>query len=184
MRGSTAGAIAGLVFAAASTVSAQSPRNYDTWEADFDDEQKSWQEVQTQIPAYPKTDTLRQVRVGHTSSHRYYLDASSLALGKDGVMRYSVVTKTTGGATNVSFEGIRCETRERKVYAFGHNDGTWARARDPKWRWIERNESPAFHYTLYRDYFCPARTIPTKPAQVIEAIKRGTPVVGGPTTVN
>jgi hypothetical protein len=78
----------------------------------------------------------------------------------------------------VTFEGIRCETRERKIYAVGHNDGTWAQARDPNWRRIERHHPPVY-MTLWRDYFCPERTLPTKPRQAVDAIKRGTPLASG-----
>ena len=147
----------------------------------IDDEKATWQEIKAQLPPYPKLDALVPVQAGTPDSHRYYVDPSSVSLGKDGVMRYSAVVKTTGGATNVSFEGIRCETRERKIYALGHADGTWQEARDPSWRRIERHHPPLY-LTLWRDYFCPERTMPTRPKLAVDAIKRGTPLASGPTS--
>ena len=143
------------------------------WDAEYDEEKKSWQEIQAQIPPYPKPENLVQLKAGNVTSHRFYIDASSLSVGEDGVTRYTAVVKTTGGATNIAFEGMRCETRERKVYALGHNDGTWARARYSKWQRIELRELTPYYYVLYREYFCPSRARPTNPKRAVEALKWG-----------
>jgi hypothetical protein len=153
---------------------------YDVRDA-LEDEKATWQEVKAELPAYPKSVNLIQVQAGTPNSHRYFIDATSLSRGKDGVMRYSAVVKAAGGAENVSFEGIRCETRERKIYALGHADGTWQEARDASWRRIERFHPPLY-LTLWRDYFCPERTAPTRPTQALDAIKRGTPIASGPSS--
>lgn len=171
--------VAAALLTAAAVAHAQQISN---WEFDFDEGKKTWEEIQAQIPAYPKGDALVQVQAGNLDSHKFYLDPNSLALGADGVMRYTAVVKTTGGATNVSYEGIRCETRERKLYAIGRSDGSWVRARDPKWQRIELRTLTPHYYVLYRDYFCPARTVPTPPKQALEALKRGTALTGGPTS--
>lgn len=144
-----------------------------TWEADFDEDTKSWKEIQAQIPAYPKEQNLVRVEAGSETSHRFYVDAASVSVGEDGVVRYTTVVKTSGGATNVSFEGMRCETREQKLYALGHADGTWVRARDPKWQRILLRDLKPHHYMLYREYFCPSPARPTSPRQAIEAMRRG-----------
>ena len=143
------------------------------WDAEFDEDKKSWKEIQAQIPPYPKPENLVQLKAGNVTSHRFYVDASSVSLGEDGVMRYTVVVKTTGGATNVTFEGMRCETRERKVYAIGHSDGTWVRARDPKWQRIELRELTPYYYVLYREYFCSGAHARPPPKQAVEALKAG-----------
>ena len=156
---------------------------YNVRESIFDEinaERAGWKELKPALPAYPKADNLVEVQISALSPHRYYVDASSVELGRDKVMRYTTVVKTSGGATNVTYEGIRCETRERKIYALGHADGTWAEPRDPAWRRIERHH-PAVYMTLWRDYFCASRTMPTKPQVAVNAIKRGTPLPGGPT---
>jgi hypothetical protein len=144
-----------------------------TWEADFDEDTKSWKEIQSQIPAYPKDQNLVHVEAGSETSHRFYVDAASVSLGQDGVVRYTTVVKTSGGATNVSFEGMRCETREQKLYALGRSDGTWVRARDPKWQRIVLRDLKPHHYMLYREYFCPSPGVPTAPKHAIDAMRRG-----------
>ena len=147
-----------------------------------DEEKQGWQEIQAEIPAYPKPENLVQLVTGNAASHRFYIDTTSLSLTEDGVMHYTALVKTAGGATNVTFEGMRCKTREHKLYAVGRNDGTWVRARDPKWQRIELREPNPYRYVLYREFFCAERTLPTKPQRAAEALKRGIGLAGGATT--
>jgi hypothetical protein len=141
------------------------------WDYDFDEEKKSWKEIEAQIPPYPSPKNLLYLEAGG-GGHRLYIDANSVSRGEDGVMRYTAVVKASGGATNVSFEGMRCETREQKTYALGHSDGSWARARSPQWRRIELREILPYHYVLYREYFCPSRTRPPTAWEAVDALKQ------------
>ena len=143
------------------------------WEFDYEEERKSWKEIQAKIPAYPKTENLVRVDAGSETAHRFYVDTASISLGEDGVYRYTTVVKTAGGATNVMFEGMRCETREGKLYALGRSDGTWSRARDPKWQRILLRDLTPYKYVLYREFFCPAPSLPTPPKLAIDALRRG-----------
>jgi hypothetical protein len=146
------------------------------WDYDFDEEKKSWKEIQAQIPPYPQAPNLVPLEVGPALAHRFYIDTASLSRGEDGVMRFTVVIKAGGGASNVTFEGMRCETRERKVYALGRNDGTWVRARDPKWTRVVPSEATPHYGVLFRDYFCPTRFSLPQPKDVAAALRRGEPV--------
>jgi len=89
-------------------------------------------------------------------------------------VRYTLVVKTAGGATNVSFEGIRCETREQKIYAVGRSDGKWARARDPAWRGIVYQDLSRPQWTLFSDFYCVNRRkpVPVPLKGILEALKR------------
>lgn len=146
------------------------------WDYDFDEEKKSWQEIQAQIPAYPRNENLIALRLGGATGHTYYVDANSVSRGEDGVMRYTAVVRTSGGATNVSFEGMRCETREQKIYAFGRTDGTWVRARNPKWAYLAYQETTPHYGMLFRDYFCPSRFRLPRPKDVVGALRSGRPL--------
>jgi hypothetical protein len=147
-----------------------------TWEYDFDAETKPWKELQAQLPAYPRPQDLILLEAGSETPHKFYIDAKSVSVGVDDVVRYTTVVKTAGGATNVTFEGMRCDTREQKLYALGRSDGSWGRARDPKWQRIVLRDLQPHHYVLYRDFFCPARAKPTPLKQALDALKRGTPL--------
>jgi hypothetical protein len=146
------------------------------WDYDFDEEKKTWKEIQAQIPPYPRPENLVALEVGPSLGHRFYVDAASISRGEDGVMRYTAVIKAAGGASNVTFEGMRCETREHKVYALGRNDGTWVRARDPKWTRVAYRERAPHQETLFRDYLCPSRFDLPAPKDVVTALKRGEPL--------
>ena len=92
------------------------------------------------------------------ATNKYFIDASTLAVGADGVVRYVLVVHTSGGATNVSFEGINCKERSWKHYATGRSDnGTWTKSRAAHidWRPIENKPVNRHHAALSRDYFCP-----------------------------
>jgi len=141
---------------------------------DDPDEKKPWVELEAKPPAYPKDGNLLQFDAGAATPHRFFLDTESLSVGPDGVVRYTLVVKTAGGATNVSYEGIRCDTRQYKVYALGRRDGTWMETRDPQWRRIEYREVNRHHGVLYADILCRDR-IPVKNAKdALEAIRSGT----------
>lgn len=139
-----------LLVAGAAPAHAQSPGR----EAEFDEGKKPWTEIEATLPAYPKPETLVPFQAGQTGGHRYFVDAPSLSIGADGVVRYTLVIRTAGGATNVSYEGVRCEERHQKTYAIGQPNGGWTRARDPQWRRIEYRAINNYHGVLYAEYLC------------------------------
>jgi hypothetical protein len=124
------------------------------WDYELDQEKRPWEELQTQLPPYPKPENLLKFDIGSNTSNSYFVDANSISVSEDGVVRYTLVIRTGGGATNVSFEGIRCESRQVRIYAFGHPNRQWSRARNPGWREIEPRDINGYHNALYRDYYC------------------------------
>jgi CNP1-like family len=168
------GALLALVLAACAS---PKPATQSTgWDAEFDDDAKSWKEIQAQIPPYPQPANLVPLEVAPGLAHRFYVDTASLSRGDDGVMRYTAVLKAAGGASNVTFEGMRCETREHKVYALGRDDGTWVRARDPKWSRLAFSEATPHRGVLFRDYLCFSRHDLPAVKDVVGALKRGQPL--------
>ncbi|MEQ1774005.1 MAG: CNP1-like family protein [Burkholderiales bacterium] len=145
------------------------------WDYDLDQEKKPWKELQAQLPPYPKPENLLRFDTGATASNSYFVDSTSISVGDDGVVRYTLLIRTGGGATNVSFEGIRCDPRELKVYAFGRPNSEWSRARDTSWRRIEFREINNHHLTLHREYFCPARKWAAPLKQIVQTLKYGPP---------
>lgn len=124
------------------------------FEEDFDDANKQWQEIAVQLPAAPKMENLLEFEVSNTTTQTFAVDAKSISVGEDGVVRYILVSRSPSGAKNVSYEGIRCETWERKLYAFGHKDGSWTRSRRDQWERFTGTVANRQHATLARDYFC------------------------------
>lgn len=118
-----------------------------------DDEETPWTEIQAELPAYPETENLLPFTVGAVRDTRFFVDGTSLTLGADGVLRYTLVIVSAGGARNVSREGMRCATRERRSYAFGRSDKTWAKARNAKWVPVTGGSNNPY-VDLYTNYFC------------------------------
>jgi len=141
------------------------------WDYDYDQEKKGWSEIQAKIPPYPKEADLIPFEAGTATPHRFYVDRNSISIGEDGVVRYTLVVKAAGGAINVSFEGIRCATRERKMYAIGQNDKTWARPRHPQWQYIEYREVNRQYGVLYSDFFCSGKSTVASVADAVQLLK-------------
>jgi hypothetical protein len=130
-------------------------------------------EIEALLPAHPKPENLIAFNTGGATRHHYYIDAASLSVGEDGVVRYTMVVRTSGGATNTTFEGIRCATQEQKLYAIGHADGRWVRARDPRWKRIESRDFNPHHGVLYLDFMCPERHVRMVTAkQILASLKK------------
>jgi len=161
------------LLAAATLAAAVSHAQWRGWDADFDENKKEWKEIEAKIPPYPRDGNLLPLDAGGASPHRFFIDAQSLSIGDDGVVRYTLVVKTAGGATNVTFEGIRCEMRQQKVYALGQANGTWTRARNSQWRRIEYREVNKHHFVLLKGLLCTSATSGATPVtSVKEAVRR------------
>ncbi len=68
------------------------------------------------------------------SGSRYGVDPATYTRVSTNAARVIVVIETRGGARNVTLEGIRCDTAERKLLAIGRGDGTWSMPRDQAWQ--------------------------------------------------
>lgn len=141
------------------------------FDSEFDEERVAWKEIEAKLPPAPKPAGLLRFEGGAATPHQYLIDPASLSIGEDGVVRYTLVVRTGGGATNISFEGMRCETREQKTYAFGRGDGSWSRARDPRWRFIARNEMSRHHGTLFEDYLCVNVQLPRSTQEILNRLR-------------
>ncbi len=142
---------------------------------DFDEDYESrpWQELELKLPPAPQPEGLQPFYVSATTEHRFGIDPASLSVGSDGVVRYVLVIETAGGARNVSYEGMRCETRERRVYASGRRDGSWSKARNSAWVRIQDVAANRHHAALYLEYFC-AGGVPVRSAEfALTLLRRG-----------
>lgn len=134
---------------------------------------KPWEETPIALPAAPKPENLLPFKVvSPTATFEHFIDAGSLSLGNDGVVRYTVVVRSASGAENVFYEGIRCVSRERRVYAYGRPDASWGEAKQSHWSRII-NSSGSYPAILYQEFFCPRERIIDSAPEGIDALKRG-----------
>lgn len=136
-------------------------------------EEEPWVESALQLPAFPETENLIPFQVGSVSDKQFLIDEKSISVGDDGVIRYTLVVVSDAGARSISFEGMRCTTRERRLYAFGQADRTWSKARSDKWMRIQGG-SNQYPVALYADYLCAAdASVIYRPAEVVRRLRYG-----------
>jgi len=133
----------------------------------------NWREGDYVLPAPPSEGSLRQFFVSAASPNRFLIDESSLSVEEDGVVRYVLVVRTPGGAENVSFEGIRCATGERRIYAMGRPGGEWVAARRSEWEPISNNAYNRPRAALAFDFFCDGPAPPRSRDQALRQLRDG-----------
>jgi hypothetical protein len=141
---------------------------------DFEFEnEKPWSELQAMLPAYPRQENLLPFFVSAATDNLFYIDAPSISVGEDGVVRYVLMVKSPEGAVNVTFEGMRCATHEMKIYAFGRVEGNWSKARFGKWEQIHYADRNRQHHVLYDDFLCPSGLTVNSSEVAVKAFKAG-----------
>jgi hypothetical protein len=141
------------------------------FEEDFDEQGKPWQEIAMQLPSAPSPENSLLFYVSPTATQTFAIDAKSLSVGSDGVVRYTLLATSASGAKSISYEGIRCDLLQKKLYAFGRQDGTWSRSRRDQWEPISGNAANRQHAALVGDYLCMDGTVAGKASEMIERIR-------------
>jgi hypothetical protein len=135
-----------------------------------DFENKPWEAQKAMLPPLPKNENLYQFQAGAGRPFAYFVDLASISVPQRGVLRYTLLARSSSGAANVSYEAIRCDAFERKTYAFGREDNTWSPARLSQWLPIgSGQDSP--QRALASDFFCQAPPFTTT-EEVVQTLKR------------
>jgi hypothetical protein len=132
-------------------------------------------EVQGQLPEFPKPENYLRLPVSATTPFTFFVDAKSVGIDKDGVVRYSLIAKSTEGVLNVSYEGIRCSARQFRVYAYGRPDSTWSETRISQWQPIPADARNAQRAVLHGDYFCSKSRMIGTAEDAVRALQSGPP---------
>jgi hypothetical protein len=147
---------------------------------DFE-EQPLWQENAVQLPPAPQDTHLYSFYVSPTTTHRFFVDIQNLSVGNDGVVRYTLVILSPSGAKNVSFEGMRCEARARRIYASGRADGSWSPSKNERWLPVREAVANRQHAALFTDFFCPGGVMNYRLEEIQKTFKKeGRPLSEAP----
>lgn len=141
------------------------------WERAQEAKQPASLPAEEQVAPPSQRGELIEFYVAATSNFRFFVDAASLSVDHEGIVRYVLVARSNAGAQNVSFEGMRCRTGEVRTYALGR-DGAWV-GRPTDWRPIEPRSVQRWHNELYRNYFCPQREPITSAYEGVWALRQG-----------
>jgi hypothetical protein len=126
-------------------------------------------EIGFDLPATSRPEEWLRFKVRNVGRHFFAIDPNSVTQGSDGIVRYSLLVRTTGGVDNITHEGIRCATNSWKLYAVGRDNGEWSRLPAPVWRPIVTAGLNAVRYTLSADYVCDRDGVPYRDAQMVAA---------------
>lgn len=124
------------------------------------------------LPAAPAKENLLPFYVSPQATMNFAIDASSVSVTPDGVVRFTLVITSTEGARNVSYEGMRCKTAERKLYATGGADGNWSASRNDAWSQIRDVGANRQYAALYKDYFCDFGSVAGNAAAIVKRIRQ------------
>jgi len=136
-----------------------------------DANEKPVAEIDWQLPAAPVDENLLPFYVGKSTRLAFAIDTKSLSVDTDGVIRYTIIGTSASGAKNISYEGIRCSSNEKRIYALGHADGSWVRARDSEWQSIAVKGNNLQHAELAQNYFCKDGQVAGKTAQILQVLR-------------
>lgn len=139
-----------------------------------------WKEEKAKLPAAPDPDKLIPFEVSVANANRFFVDPASISVGKDGIVRFTVVIEASGGARTVNYEGLRCETRERRLYAFGQADGQWAESQGSTWIPVHKQQHRmhnGYPAVLFDEYFCVDRLPVASAEAAVDALRRGAAAV-------
>lgn len=140
---------------------------------DFVPPDEEWQEQSITIPDTFDPDDLQPFSVrGSQDRFEYAIERGSLKAGQDGVIRFLLVIRSSQGAVNSSYEGLRCGFRQSKVYAYGSGSGL-SPLKTSEWQEIPKS-SNGYQATLYEDLLCSLSTgHPNPPDAVFQAMRSG-----------
>jgi CNP1-like family protein len=144
------------------------PQQQRTWE---EDERRNRAESAVTLPPWPKKENLIEFHVSNATSFRFYVDAPSVSISNDNIVRYTLVARSAAGVDNISYEGMRCAEVQYRIYAYGQ-DGKWA-ARESEWRDIEPMAIQRWHNELRLRFFCRDRGTILNAAEGVDALRRG-----------
>jgi len=149
-----------------------------------DVEEYVWKEGDSRMPDYPDNKDLVEVSGPPAyQNYQYLIDIKNLQIGIDGVVRYSLVIRSSSGSDNVLFEGIRCTKSQLKTYAYGTTDMNGKKKfigrTNPQWRSVNSGGSNDYGSIFIANYFCDFNHGHLKRQKIIQNIKYGKGNVDG-----
>lgn len=127
------------------------------------------------LPAYPQEEDLLSFDIGPTQTLKFYIDAKSVSISGAEV-RYTLVAKSSTGALNVSYEGLRCGNKEYRRYAYADSKGVWTKSKSESWRPINWYSANRPRSVLWLDYFCDGAHIEGPAELMVKRLKYNLPL--------
>jgi len=114
-----------------------------------------WVELETKVKQLPEDQDLVEVDMSSLPpGMQLYIDMKNIEVGKDYVTRTWLVARSTSGAYNASYEGLKCSDRSYKVYAYYNPVRSTPLRKVNLPRWKEASRSGNYRYELMEDFLC------------------------------
>lgn len=138
-------------------------------------EPEAWREAEVRLPERIDLDSVVTFSLGTPSGMTFGIEPASLRVDADGVVRYAFVARSSSGATNVLFEGIRCQTGEVKLYASWDAGQGWTPVSGSAWQPLSFRGPTRRPMQMARGGVCSHRTPNGTPALILDTLRNGTP---------
>lgn len=131
-----------------------------------------WRESEAPPPPVPAASRMIPIDMPG-SSLRFGVDAASVSVGRDGVVRYVVLAIGAGGAMNAIYEGVRCSTAEVKVYARQAASGGWVPTPAAEWQRLHEVTHSRHSLVIARNGACVGHGAAGTAADIVRNLKEG-----------
>jgi hypothetical protein len=121
-------------------------------------------------PPFPDRAKLIEFPLADAGGFRFFVDGSTLSVGKEGIVRYVLVAQSPSGVQNVTYEALRCAAAEYRIYASGQSDRTWVPSPTT---WQPLRNARRWQVALYREYFCPQKAAIRDRDEGVRALRAG-----------
>lgn len=137
------------------------------------EERKTPLEGEIVFPSAPREADLILYRTAGASAFSFYVDTRSIDVQPGGIIRFTLVARSDSGGRNTSYEGLRCDTRERRTYGFLRPDNAWARSRAGDWQRMPAVDTGEIRGMLWRDIFCTGGVPVANVTEAVNALRIG-----------
>lgn len=141
-----------------------------------DPDTESWQESTITLPSTFNTEQLQSFDVSQGAALSYGIDPKTLSVGEDGVVRYVMVARSSSGALNVFYQGLRCQTGEVKTYGrWDNNASSWNTSTRDVWQPLSLSGATRPAMMLARAAICEGSTVTGNPQKILHTLQHGRP---------
>jgi hypothetical protein len=164
-----AGAAVGLVAGCGSFGDQEKHFEEDAPEYRADLPDAEWAVLATRLPAVPDLKELVPVEPDMVqSSFKFGVDPKSIRVDPGRIVRFTLVSVSDLGATNISYEAMRCGTRELRSVAIARPGQGWQRAYNDEWRPVAAVNRTAVQNVLYKGVLCSGGGPASMSAEVLQ----------------
>lgn len=130
-----------------------------------------WKEQEASPPPAFDIARLIPLEVNVQSTLKYGVDPATISIGRDGIVRYVMVARSSSGTVNAMYEGLRCSSGEVRVYAHYNASSGWSRAHNGDWRSLWANHPSRHSLAFARQGGCMEHAPPLSVDAIVRSLR-------------